>query len=65
MTYGKYKITLSKNNGSYIAKYINTETGDRDELSLSSRSLLLEALQSNLELDAMNISDLREDILAL
>ncbi|HDQ6664364.1 TPA: hypothetical protein QBF13_002598, partial [Escherichia coli O166:H28] len=53
MTYGKYKITLSKNNGSYIAKYINTETGDRDELSLSSRSLLLEALQSNLELDAM------------
>ena len=65
MTYGKYKITLSKNNGSYIAKYINTETGDRDELSLSSRSLLLEALQSILELDAMNISDLREDILAL
>lgn len=65
MTYGKYKITLSKNNGSYIAKYINTETGDRDELSLSSRSLLLETLQSNLELDAMNISDLREDILAL
>lgn len=51
MKYGKYEIMLSKNNGNYAAKYLNTETGDRDELSLSSRELLIQALQSNLELN--------------
>lgn len=65
MKYGKYEITLSKINGSYAAKYLNKETGNADELSLSSRELLIQALQSNLELNAMDVSDLREDISAL
>ncbi|EKT7902210.1 hypothetical protein ACHEUO_22330 [Klebsiella oxytoca] len=65
MKYGKYEIKLSKENGRYAAKYLNNETGDADELSLSSRELLLQALQSNLELNAMHVSDLREDISAL
>lgn len=65
MKYGKYEITLSKENGSYVAKYLNNETGYRDELSLSSRKLLFQALQSNLELNAMDVSDLRENILDL
>ncbi len=65
MKYGKYEIMLSKNNGNYAANYLNTETGDRDELSSSSRELLIQALQSNLKLNAMDVSDLREDVSSL
>lgn len=65
MTYGKYEITLSKNNGSYVARWTNIETREGDELSLSSQALLLKALQSNLDLDGMDVSDLREDIQSL
>ena len=65
MKYGKYEIALLKKRGSYVAKYLNNETGDGDELSLPSRELLLQALQSNLELTGVELSDLREYIQAL
>lgn len=65
MKYGKYEITLSKNNSSYVARYLNNETGDGDVLSSLSCESLLQKLQANLDLNGMEISDLREDLQAL
>lgn len=60
MRCGKYEIKLSKAQKCYTAKYTNNETGEGAVITTTTNAAMLSALQSQLALDGMDMSDLRE-----